>query len=66
MRYELTDNRFIRLAAGRRLGPDHGCTGRWARRGGADDRYFGRAVHQHGACIADNNHQDMGRARDGV
>jgi hypothetical protein len=23
-------------------------------------------VHQHGACIADNNHQDMGRSRDGL
>ena len=22
-------------------------------------------VHQHGACIADNNHQDMGRSRGG-
>ena len=20
-------------------------------------------VHQHGACVADNNHQDMGRSR---
>jgi transposase len=23
-------------------------------------------VHQHGACIADNNHQDMGRSRGGL
>jgi Transposase DDE domain len=23
-------------------------------------------VHQHGACIADNNQQDMGRSRDGL
>ena len=23
-------------------------------------------VHQHGACISDNNHQDMGRARGGL
>ena len=26
------------------------------------DTSVGR-VHQHGACIADNNHQDMGRSR---
>jgi hypothetical protein len=23
-------------------------------------------VHQHGACIADNNHQEMGRSRGGL
>jgi transposase len=23
-------------------------------------------VHQHGACVADNNHQDMGRSRGGL
>jgi IS5 family transposase len=23
-------------------------------------------VHQHGACIADNNHQDIGRSRGGL
>jgi hypothetical protein len=23
-------------------------------------------VHQHGPCIADNNHQDMGRSRGGL
>jgi len=23
-------------------------------------------VHQHGACIADNKHQDMGRSRGGL
>jgi hypothetical protein len=23
-------------------------------------------VHQHGACIGDNNHQDMGRSRGGL
>ena len=23
-------------------------------------------VHQHGACVADNNHQDMGRSRRGL
>ena len=23
-------------------------------------------VHRHGACIADNNHQDMGRSRGGL
>ena len=23
-------------------------------------------VHQHGACIADNSHQDMGRSRGGL
>jgi hypothetical protein len=28
-----------------------------------DDR---ARVHQHGACIADNNHQDMGRSRGGL
>jgi len=31
------------LAAGRRLGPDHWCTGGRSTRGGADDRYVGRA-----------------------
>jgi transposase len=29
------------------------------------DTSVGR-VHQHGACIADNNHQDMGRSRGGL
>src|SRR5258708_1830896 len=28
--------------------------------------YLEDAVHQHGACIADSNHQDMGRSRGGL
>jgi hypothetical protein len=27
---------------------------------------FVMRVHQHGACIADNNHQDVGRSRGGL
>src|SRR5258708_32375575 len=40
------------LAAGRRLGPGHGCAGR---------RSVVR-IHQLEACIADNGHQDLGRS----
>ena len=54
------------LAAGWRLGPDHRCTCRRPRCGRADDRYLGRAGAPARACIADNNHQDMGRSRGGL
>ena len=54
------------LAASWRLGPDHD-----ALAAGQDaavqmiDTSVVR-VHQHGACMADNNHQDMGRSRGGA
>lgn len=37
------------------MGPAHECVGRSVVR-----------VHQHGAYVADNNHQDMGRSRGGL
>jgi hypothetical protein len=55
------------LAEGWHLGPDHGS----ALAAGHDaavqmiDTSAVR-VHHHGACIADNNHQDMGRSRGGL
>ena len=54
------------VAAGWRLEPDHGCVGCRSRRGGADIDTSVVRVHQHGACVADNNHQDMGRSRGGL
>jgi transposase len=58
-------NRFVRwLAEGWRLGAEAMASGHDAAVQMIETSVV--RVHQHGACIADNNHQDMGRSRGGL
>ena len=53
-------------ASGSNLGPEHLSAGRGRDAAVQVMNTFVLRVHQHGRCIADNNHQDMGRSPGGL